>query len=232
MTAVTSDAFVLENSWLRLLKDELCQPWCYRLQARLVAEYQAHPHDTYPPARQVFRAMNECPVPSVRVVIIGQDPYPSPGMAEGLSFSVASGIKQLPPSLQNIKAEIARDLGTPTIIEDGHLGPWVAQGVLLLNRILTVRRGQSGIHRALGWQWLTNAIIQRLSAESPHPIVFLLWGNDAREVASLIARPSYHLVLQAGHPSPLNRKHDFEGCRHFSQANDFLRQHGLAPIRW
>ena len=165
----------------------------------------------------------------MRVVILGQDPYHGAGQAEGLAFSVPAGVA-IPPSLINIKKEIASDLGQPSIIPDGHLLPWAEQGVLLLNTTLTVRAGMAASHQGLGWETFTDAIIETINRCCNH-VVFLLWGSPARRKGSMIDR-TRHLVLEAPHPSPLSAHRGFFGCRHFSQTNAYLTQWGKAPIRW
>lgn len=221
----------IEHSWHELLGDEFSKPYFKQLVTTLHSEYALGSPEIYPKGGHIFRAFDLCPVPKVRVVILGQDPYHQPGQAEGLSFSVPHGVRT-PPSLINIKKEIARDLGRPSIIPDGHLMPWVTQGVLLLNSILTVRSGAAGSHRGIGWEELTDAVISRLSRECEH-LVFLLWGSYARMKGSGIDRRK-HLVLETVHPSPLAQRgrERFEGCGHFSQANDYLEQHGYQRIEW
>ena len=177
----------------------------------------------------IFRALDLCPLPEVRVVILGQDPYHGAGQAEGLSFSVPAGVA-IPPSLQNIKQEIASDLGHPSIIPDGSLLKWAEQGVLLLNATLTVRAGQAGSHQGLGWETFTDAIIEAVNREQEH-VVFLLWGSPARRKGAMIDR-SKHLVLEAPHPSPLSAYRGFFGCRHFIKANAYLTHWGKAPVLW
>lgn len=217
----------LEESWRRLLSDEFGKVYFAHLTERVRSEYLHHP-PIYPAGANIFRALDLCPVDRVRIVILGQDPYHGEGQAEGLSFSVPPGVAP-PPSLRNIKKEIAADLGTPSIIPDGHLLPWVEQGVLLLNSTLTVRAGQAASHQGIGWETFTDSLITRLAAERDH-IVFMLWGNYARRKGAMIDRRR-HLVLEAAHPSPLSAT-KFMGCRHFSQANAYLAAHGFSPIVW
>lgn len=183
--------------------------------------------EIYPPAQQVFAAMDLVPFDQVRVVILGQDPYHGPGQANGLAFSVPVEINT-PPSLRNIFKEIAADIdgGQYTLPRDSDLSDWCRQGVLLLNTTLTVERGKPGSHRNIGWQPLTDQIISTLS-EKRTGLVFMLWGNHAREKRSLIDA-TRHLVLEAPHPSPLSARRGFFGCRHFSQCNEYLIQ----PIWW
>lgn len=221
----------IEESWGRLLEEEFAKPYFAHLTEAVRREYHSAGVPIYPEGRYIFRAMDLCPVPDVRVVILGQDPYHQVGQAEGLSFSVPPGVR-VPPSLLNIKKEIERDLGHPSVVVDGHLLPWVQQGVLLLNSILTVRADAAGSHRGLGWEDFTDAVIARLSAERSH-LVFMLWGSYARGKGANIDRHR-HLVLEAVHPSPLAQRgpQRFEGCAHFSQANAYLMQQGLPPIAW
>lgn len=217
----------LEQSWRNALAEEFDKLYFTHLAERVRHAYETG--EVYPAGRYIFRALDCCPLPQVCVVILGQDPYHGPGQAEGLSFSVPPGVPP-PPSLVNIKKEIERDLGRPSMIPDGHLMPWVKQGVLLLNATLTVARDQAGSHQGWGWETFTDRIIQVLSNET-HPIVFLLWGSYARRKGAMIDR-TRHLVLEASHPSPLSVQRGFIGCRHFSQANNFLVAHGLPPINW
>lgn len=217
----------IENSWKQLLSSEWDKPYFEHLCAKVRHEYQHNP-PIYPRGTHIFRALDLCPVDRVRLVILGQDPYHGAGQAEGLSFSVPAGV-DIPPSLRNIKHEILEDTGRASQIVDGHLMPWVEQGVLLLNSILTVRAGQAGSHQGLGWETFTDAVIDKLSSEREH-LVFLLWGNYARRKGLSIDR-SRHLVLEAAHPSPLSYT-KFRGCKHFSQANQYLISHNIPPIVW
>nr|WP_311144436.1 uracil-DNA glycosylase [uncultured Porphyromonas sp.] len=217
----------LEDSWREALAPEFEKLYFALLTDRIRAEYQTE--IVYPPAGQIFRALDLCPLPQVRVVLLGQDPYHGAGQAEGLSFSVPDGVPA-PPSLRNIKQEITSDLGRPSIIREGNLLPWVQQGVLLLNTTLTVRSGQAASHQGLGWETFTDEVITTINRQREH-IVFLLWGTPARRKASMIDR-SRHLVLEAPHPSPLSASRGFFGCRHFSACNAYLQQHGLTPIEW
>jgi uracil-DNA glycosylase len=184
----------------------------------------------YPPEGRVLAALRMTPFDQVKVVIVGQDPYHGAGQADGLAFSVPEPVKA-PPSLRNIFKEIARD------VDDGEkrtfstdLSRWAEQGVLLLNASLTVRAGEAGSHRDLGWARLTDQIIAQLSDRRDH-LVFMLWGNFAKAKAALIDA-SRHLVLQAPHPSPLSAYRGFFGCGHFSKANAYLNAHDQAPIVW
>lgn len=218
----------LEDSWRTALAPEFDKLYFSILTDRIRQAYQQE-GPIYPPGNLIFRALDACPLSQVRVVILGQDPYHGAGQAEGLAFSVPSGVP-LPPSLQNIKKEIASDLGRASSLPDGHLLPWAEQGVLLLNTTLTVAAGRAASHQGLGWETFTDAIIEVVNHHCEH-VVFLLWGTPARRKASMIDR-SRHLILEAPHPSPLSAHRGFFGCRHFSQTNDYLVRWGKAPIRW
>lgn len=214
--------------WHRLTADFLASDAGRTLCGRLEKE-QACGKEIFPP--QVFRAFSETPFDRVRVVILGQDPYHGPGQAEGLAFSVPSGIR-VPPSLRNIKKELNRDLGIPVTSEGSLLG-WARQGVLLLNAILTVESGRAASHRNWGWETLTDQAISAISQHSPGT-VFMLWGNFAQSKRGLIDA-SRHLVLTANHPSPLSALRPpvpFIGCGHFSEANRWLASHGRGTINW
>ncbi|ACA17022.1 uracil-DNA glycosylase [Methylobacterium sp. 4-46] len=181
-----------------------------------------------PPPDSVFAALTLTPLPEVRAVILGQDPYPTPGDAHGLAFSYR-GARRLPASLRVILAEMAEDTGAP-MPKTGDLSAWARQGVLLLNTALTVEAGQSGAHLALGWSDLTDQAVAAVSARQ-EAVAFLLWGAPARRRAALVDRDR-HLVLEAGHPSPLNRRGDFRGARPFSRANAWLAEKGRPAIDW
>ncbi len=216
----------LEESWKKLLEGEFEQLYFQNLITEVKRAYATS--KVYPQGKYIFRALDLCPVNQVKVVILGQDPYHGEGQAEGLSFSVPKGI-DVPPSLRNMKKEILSDTGRASIIEDGHLLPWVEQGVLLLNSMLTVRAGEAGSHQGIGWESFTDAIIRELN-NNCEGIVFLLWGNYAKRKGAMIDRQK-HCVLEAGHPSPLSARY-FLGCRHFTKANEALVRFGKTPIRW
>lgn len=182
----------------------------------------------YPKGGQVFRAFNSAPFEKLKVVIIGQDPYHGSGQAEGLSFSVAPGIKP-PPSLVNVFKELKEDLGFP-IPNHGHLIWWAEQGVLMLNSVLTVRANQPASHRNKGWEQFTDKAISQASLHKKN-LVFLLWGKYAQDKESLIDA-SKHLILKAPHPSPYSAASGFFGCKHFSKTNAYLKEHGIEPIDW
>lgn len=215
------------NSWDTVLKGEFDKPYYLELRKFLIDEYRNY--TIYPNMYDIFNAMKYTPYENVRAVIIGQDPYHGEGQAHGLCFSVKKGVP-VPPSLRNIFTEIKNDIGIDNSGKDGELTQWAKSGVLLLNAVLTVRAGQAGSHRGKGWEILTDRIIEKLN-ERPEPVVFILWGAYAKSKRALITAPQ-HLVLTAAHPSPLSAYNGFFGCRHFSQANNFLISKGLSPINW
>ena len=216
----------IEPSWHEHLQQEFEQPYFAQLTDFVRQEYTTQ--TCYPPGSLIFNAFNLCPFDKVKVVIIGQDPYHEPRQAQGLSFSVADGVP-FPPSLQNIFKEIQNDLGKP-IPASGDLTRWAKQGVLLLNATLTVRAHQAASHQGMGWEEFTDAAIRAVNKQN-QPIVFLLWGSFAQKKAAMLDNPN-HLILKAPHPSPLSAYRGFFGCKHFSQANEFLQRHGVAPIDW
>jgi uracil-DNA glycosylase len=217
----------LEGSWLERLDDQFDQEYMRKLRDFLVTRKQ-HRAVIYPPGKQIFNALNSTPFERVRVVILGQDPYHGPGQAHGLCFSVQPGIR-VPPSLANIYREFQADLGIEPQ-HHGYLQSWAEQGVLLLNAVLTVERGQAGSHQGKGWEIFTDAIVQLLNDER-EDLVFMLWGSYAMKKGAVIDRRK-HLVLKAPHPSPLSAHRGFLGCRHFSSANEYLQQKQLLPIDW
>lgn len=216
----------IEESWRQVLQPEFDKPYFELLTDFVRQSYRTH--RCFPPAAQIFRAFDICPFDSVRVVIIGQDPYHEPGQAQGLCFSVGEGV-QIPPSLENIYKELNRDLGKP-IPASGDLTRWAEQGVLLLNATLTVEAHRAGSHQNKGWEELTDAAISALNARRNN-LVFMLWGSYAQRKGQYIDRKR-HLVLTAPHPSPLSAYRGFIGCGHFSAANRYLAEHGLPPIDW
>lgn len=217
----------INDSWAERLGNEFAQPYFSQLTDFVRHEYATT--TCYPPGRLIFNAFNLCPFDSVKVVIIGQDPYHEAGQAMGLSFSVPDGVA-MPPSLQNIFKEIQDDLGVG-VPQSGNLTRWAEQGVLLLNATLTVRAHQAGSHQRHGWERFTDAAISRLSEGRDH-LVFILWGGYARSKASLIDR-SRHLVLESVHPSPLSaNRGGWFGNHHFSRCNEYLAGHGMDPINW
>lgn len=217
----------INDSWAERLGNEFAQPYFSQLTDFVRHEYATT--TCFPPGRLIFNAFNLCPFDSVKVVIIGQDPYHEAGQAMGLSFSVPDGVA-MPPSLQNIFKEIEGDLGIG-VPQSGNLTRWAEQGVLLLNATLTVRAHQAGSHQRHGWERFTDAAISRLSEGRDH-LVFILWGGYARSKASLIDR-SRHLVLESVHPSPLSaNRGGWFGNHHFSRCNEYLAGHGMGPINW
>lgn len=214
------------NDWDELLKDEFNSDYYAQIRAFLKQEYASH--EVYPPMEDIFNALRYTSYADVKAVLLGQDPYHGPGQAHGLCFSVRPGVAP-PPSLQNIFKELQSDMGLPAP-HSGCLIPWAQEGVLMLNTTLTVRRGQANSHSKIGWTRFTDAIIQKLN-DHDRPIVFLLWGSNARSKKALITNPN-HLILETVHPSPLSAHQGFFGCRHFSQCNEFLMAHGIAPIDW
>lgn len=216
----------IEQSWRKALQSEFDEPYFAGLVSYLHEE-KAKGAQIYPPGPQIFRAFDLCPLPEVKVVILGQDPYHGYGQAMGLSFSVPDGVPA-PPSLKNIFKEIESDLGI-RMSGKPNLEGWARQGVLLLNAVLTVRASEPTSHSSIGWQRFTNAVIRKISDEC-EAVVFLLWGNYARAKRELIDS-SKHYVLEAAHPSPLARG-AFFGCRHFSKTNELLTKHNKTPINW
>ncbi|MBQ8171914.1 MAG: uracil-DNA glycosylase [Oscillospiraceae bacterium] len=214
------------NEWDSLLAEEFKKDYYLHLREFLKAEYGSR--RIYPPMNDIFNALRYTSYSDVKAVILGQDPYHGAGQAHGLCFSVKKGV-QPPPSLQNIFKEIKADLGIDSPAH-GELTSWAQNGVLLLNTSLTVREGQANSHRGQGWETLTDRIIELLN-QREQPIVFILWGGNARSKAKLITNKN-HLVLQCAHPSPLSAYNGFFGCRHFSKTNEFLVTHGIKPIDW
>ena len=216
----------IDNTWKEALASEFDKPYFEQL-VRFLHSEKAAGKTIYPPGSLIFNAFNLTPLPDVKVVIIGQDPYHGPGQAMGLSFSVPDGIPA-PPSLKNIFQEIETDLGV-RMSGRTSLEPWARQGVLLLNSVLTVEAGQPTSHSRIGWTEFTDAVIRTLSARR-EGLVFLLWGRFAQEKSALIDTTKHH-VLMAAHPSPLARG-AFFGCRHFSKTNQILVSQGQEPIQW
>jgi uracil-DNA glycosylase len=214
------------NDWNELLKDEFRKRYYADLREFLKQEYQNF--TIYPDMNDIFNALKLTAYKDVKAVILGQDPYHEPGQAHGLCFSVQKGTRR-PPSLENIFKELTDDLG---IIPDNHgdLTSWAKNGVLLLNTVLTVRQGSANSHRARGWEIFTDKVIELLNNRA-EPIVFILWGMNARAKTSIITNP-IHMVLTSAHPSPLSAYNGFFGNRHFSKANIFLEEKGRKPVNW
>lgn len=214
------------NEWDELLKDEFTKEYYLKLREFLKAEYGTR--RIYPNMYDIFNSLKFTSYSDVKAVIIGQDPYHGAGQAHGLCFSVQKGTA-IPPSLQNIYKEIYSDLGIPPA-NHGYLKKWADSGVLLMNTVLTVREGQANSHRGMGWEIFTDRVIELLN-QRDKPIVFLLWGGNAKQKMRLITNKN-HLILQAAHPSPLSAYNGFFGCRHFSKANEFLTANGMTPVDW
>ena len=218
---------MIENDWLEHVQNEFKKPYYRELYQFVRQEYQTRV--IYPPADDIFNALHFTPLSEVKVMILGQDPYHGERQAHGLCFSVLPDQPEIPPSLQNIYKELQDDLGCQ-IPNNGYLEKWAKQGVLMLNTVLTVRAHQAGSHQGKGWEQFTDAIIQAVNAQD-RPVVYLLWGKPAQSKIKMLNNPK-HLILKAPHPSPLSAFRGFFGCKHFSQANEFLKSHGIEPIDW
>ena len=214
------------NEWDSLLADEFKKDYYLQLRQFLISEYNSR--TIYPPMNDIFNALKTTSYSDVKAVILGQDPYHGAGQAHGMCFSVKKGTPP-PPSLQNIFKEINAELGLP-IPPHGELTAWAQSGVLLLNTALTVREGQANSHRGHGWEIFTDRVIELLNGRDT-PIVFLLWGGNARAKKNIITNPK-HLILECAHPSPLSAHNGFFGCGHFVRANEFLQNNGIEPIDW
>ncbi len=217
---------VIGNDWDEMIGLEFTKDYYTELRSRLAKEYREY--TVYPDMHHIFNALKMTAYKDVRVLLLGQDPYHGPGQAHGLAFSVQEGIKP-PPSLLNIFKELESDVGIPKPAS-GTLTPWTRQGVMLLNTVLTVRESEPNSHKNLGWTTFTDRIISSLN-EREKPVIFLLWGANAKEKLSLITKP-HHFVLMAPHPSPLSASRGFFGCRHFSKVNAILESMGESPIDW
>jgi uracil-DNA glycosylase len=216
----------IEPGWKSVLKEEFDKPYFAELAGFIKKEIREG-KQIYPPGKLIFNAFEKTPFDKVKVVILGQDPYHGEGQAHGLSFSVPAGIRQ-PPSLVNIFKEIKNDLGIGPP-QHGNLESWAAQGVFLLNAILTVRKGEAASHSKAGWAYFTDAVIKKIS-EHKSGVIFLLWGSFARQ-KKLLIDTGKHFVLESAHPSPLSAV-SFFGCKHFSETNKILKQQGLTEIEW
>ncbi|MCY7843998.1 uracil-DNA glycosylase [Bacillus haynesii] len=217
---------ILNDSWWQQLNDEFNKPYYQELREMLKREYAEH--TVYPEPNDIYNALHYTSYESVKVVILGQDPYHGPGQAHGLSFSVQPGVNP-PPSLKNIFIELQNDIGAD-IPNHGSLVSWAKQGVLLLNTVLTVRRGQANSHKGKGWEQLTDSIIDVLNKRDK-PVVFILWGRHAQMKKERIDT-SKHFIIQSPHPSPFSARNGFFGSRPFSRANQYLEQIGDEPIDW
>lgn len=216
----------LGNDWDELLKDEFSKEYYLKLREFLKSEYKNY--KIHPDMYDIFNALKWTSYKDTKIVIMGQDPYHEENQAHGLAFSVKVGVT-IPPSLLNIYKEIKNELGT-YIPNNGYLEKWARQGVMLLNSSLTVRNGEANSHRNKGWEIFTNRVIEILN-EREKPIIFMLWGNNAKEKSAVITNPNHH-ILTSVHPSPLSASRGFFGCGHFKRANEILSTLGEKPIDW
>ena len=216
----------LINDWEKALSKEFKKPYYLKLYNTVRSEYSKT--TVYPPSEEIFTAFNLTDINDVKVLILGQDPYHEPGQAHGLSFSVKPGVA-IPPSLLNIYKELEDELSL-YIPNNGYLEKWAKQGVLMLNTVLTVRAHNANSHKGIGWEEFTDAAIMALN-ELDKPIVYMLWGSNARSKAKMINNKK-QLVLEAPHPSPLSSYRGFFGCNHFIKCNEFLKANGLSEIDW
>lgn len=216
----------IQESWKTALADEFDKDYFIKLTDFVRAQYLSG-HQVFPEPKNIFNAFNLCPLPDVKVVIIGQDPYHEPGQAHGLCFSVLPPTP-VPPSLVNIYREIESDLGRPSATH-GDLTAWARQGVLLLNSTLTVAAHRAASHAGHGWEQFTDAVIRAVAHRDN--IVYMLWGASAQRKAEFVD-PARNLILKSAHPSPLSAYRGFFGNHHFSRANQYLIQHGKTPIEW
>jgi len=216
----------LGNDWDLILKEEFEKDYYLKLREFLKTEYRNY--RIYPDMYDIFNALRYTSFNDVKVVILGQDPYHGAGQAHGLCFSVQKGVEP-PPSLKNIYKELNAELGL-SIPSHGELTKWAKQGVLLLNTVLTVREATPNSHKNCGWEIFTDAVIKHLNNREK-PIVFLLWGANARAKTALITNPN-HKIFTCAHPSPLSAYNGFFGCGHFSKTNEFLKSIGETPIDW
>lgn len=219
----------LEQSWKKALSAEFNKTYFLDLVAFVKSEYTSKKGHIFPKGDQIFRALNACPLSNVKVVILGQDPYPTRGNAHGLCFSVEEKVRPFPKSLVNIFKEIEADLGIP-FPENGSLVRWAEQGVLLLNAVLTVEEGKPESHSRKGWEQFTDAVISAVNKNNSQ-VVYLLWGSKAQEKAAQVDSTN-NLILKTVHPSPLSAYRGFFGCKHFSVTNNYLVSNGKKPINW
>ncbi len=217
----------ITNDWLNVLGDEFDKPYYQELRQFLFQEYTST--TVYPIADDIFNAFHYTPLQSVKILLLGQDPYHNANQAHGLCFSVLPSQRVLPPSLMNMYKELQDDMHC-TIPDNGYLKPWAEQGVLLLNTVLTVRAHQANSHQKKGWELFTDRVIQEVNALD-RPIVYFLWGKPAQAKKAMLNNKK-HLVLECPHPSPLSAHRGFFGCKHFSKANEFLQSHGIGGVDW
>ncbi len=218
---------MITNDWLDAISGEFKKAYYKDLFQFVKSEYDNYV--IYPPADDIFNAFHFTPLSKVKVVVLGQDPYHNVNQAHGLSFSVPTSQKEIPPSLQNIYKELSTDCGC-YIPNNGYLKKWAEQGVLMLNTVLTVRAHQANSHQGKGWEKFTDAVLEAVNQQD-RPIVYMLWGKPAQSKIPMLNNPK-HLVLKAPHPSPLSAYRGFFGCGHFGQANKFLEDNGMEPIDW
>jgi uracil-DNA glycosylase len=218
----------LESSWQKALSEEFDKPYMNELKVFL-EEQTAEQKEILPETPFWFNALNSTPLDQVKVVILGQDPYPTAGHAHGLAFSVMPEVKPLPKSLQNINQELYDDLGIDNS-HTGYLQPWAKQGVLLLNAVLTVEAGKSNAHQGKGWEMFTQSVIEMINEKCEH-VVFILWGNYAQKKGASIDQER-HFVIKSPHPSPLSAYRGFYGSKPFSRTNEYLRSHDITEIDW
>ena len=216
----------IAEDWKEILREEFSKPYFEELVSFVKQEYASG--EVFPAGRNIFRAFDKCPFEKLKVVIIGQDPYHGDGQANGLCFSVNEGVP-FPPSLKNIFKEVSDDIGVP-VPRSGELDRWAEQGVLMLNAVLTVRAHNAALHAGHGWERFTDAVVKAI-AERKQGVVYMLWGSYAQRKGA-IADPKQNLILHAVHPSPLSAYRGFFGCKHFSQANNYLISIGKEPIEW
>ncbi len=219
----------INASWKKELQGEFDKEYFKQLVSFVKEEYKIRPNEIFPSGNNIFRAFDACTFDNLKVVILGQDPYPTPGHAHGLCFSCDSHVRPLPKSLQNIFKEYEDDLGKKAP-ENGDLNHWAEQGVLLLNSILTVRKGDPLSHANKGWEQFTDAVIQHIN-DKKEGVIFLLWGSPAQSKGARVDR-NKHLVFTAPHPSPLSAYRGFFGSKPFSTVNEKLRNHGKVEINW
>ena len=226
MLCYNSHRVNLENSWDKVLEGEFDKEYYQKLRQFLIGEYRSRA--VYPDMYSIFNALKYTAYEDVKAVILGQDPYHQPGQAHGLCFSVKKGV-QIPPSLVNIYKELESDLGIKPP-SHGYLENWARNGVLLLNTVLTVRDSQANSHKGKGWEIFTDRVIELLN-EREKPMVFILWGNNAKAKEKLITNPA-HCIIKSAHPSPLSAHYGFWGGKYFSRTNEFLISTGQEPIDW
>jgi uracil-DNA glycosylase len=219
----------LSNDWQKVLKPEMNKTYFVEILKKVNMFYNEKSEQIFPEKSKVFNAFNLCSFENMKVVILGQDPYPTKGHANGLCFSVETNMRPFPKSLNNIFKEIESDLVQP-FPENGNLERWAKQGVLLLNSVLTVEEGKTDSHKAIGWEQFTDRVIEHIS-EKKENVVFILWGAKAISKFPLIDAKK-HLVLTSVHPSPLSAYRGFFGCKHFSKTNEFLDSKGIKTIQW